>query len=115
MAERLASAELDAEVARRVFGGLGYRSYRLDDVNYRLPLLYSTQIDVAWLVVGELIERGWAFTLRSDALGEPGVGWRAYFRRSDEGYGPIASGDGATAQEAICRAALDLMAGIEAN
>lgn len=125
--EFTAGRELDAEIARRLFGvevavcpkvwsdedwqcsdypteenalGIPNRSFRPGGMAPPASPLprYSENIEAAWEVVEKMDRDGWAFTLESDGTGK---WWGATFWQGDTFHDGYAS----TAPYAICHAA----------
>lgn len=96
-----AGPELDAEVARRVFGWP--EDYITSELKYRAS--FSTDIAAAWLVMENMRKRGKVVSLTVAEMGEAGPNWCSF-------DSPFSSRHEWQSQQcetmplAICRAAL---------
>jgi hypothetical protein len=79
------------------------------------PRPYSTNVQIAWVVVDHLHEHGYAVTIeygRFDSMTDA-PGYEVTFRRQGDVHasGPSSTGYAATVAEAICLAALEVARG----
>lgn len=108
--------ELDAEIARRVFGYeiLPYRNadnsatFFADGALYRLTPGYSTDIAAAWQIVQKMHDDGWTVHLQCYTNPHDVRGWSCTFVRPGA-MGAVAVSYFSQAPLAICRAALDAL------